>query len=241
MELIRTICLAGIFIVALSGINAQEELSLSRAIEIGLENNYQVRIAEKDLSIARNSNDWGIAGKYPTVNLSLNSNNGYTNINNPASFLRKSSSVSTGITPGVDASFIIFDGYRIKFNKRQLEEIEKFSEGNVQVAVENTIQGIILSYQASLILVEQLKTLEEVLDLSRDRIAYEEARREFGQAGKFDLLQTQDAYLNDSTSYLALLTSYENSLRNLKLAIGDDDPASNYVLTDTLEFNPQNL
>ena len=80
---------------------------------------------------------------------------------------------------------------------------------------------------------EQLEVLEEVLELSRDRIRYQEARKEFGQGGTFDLLQAQDAYLNDSTTYLVQQNAYQNALRNLQLTMGLTSP-KNYVLTDEL-------
>jgi len=78
------------------------------------------------------------------------------------------------------------------------------------------------------------------LELSRDRIKYERARQEFGQAGTFDLLQTQDAYLNDSTNYLLQRNNLENALRNLKLAMGVDDPTIKFELTESLQVPAEN-
>jgi outer membrane protein TolC len=84
----------------------------------------------------------------------------------------------------------------------------------------------------------QLEVLEEVLALSRDRIAYEEARQEFGQSVTFDLLQTRDAYLNDSTNYILQKNNLDAALRNLKLAMREDDLSTEYRLSDSLGFKP---
>ena len=187
-----------LFLGSLS-IIAQEKLSLTQAIEIGIQNNYQIEIARQNLQVAANNNDWGAAGRYPRVDLNLNSNNGYRNAKSPG-FLLEQSALSGGITPSIDASWTIYDGKRVKINKQQLEEVENQTNLGISLATENTIQSIILAYNRALIQEEQLTTLREVLTLSRDRIEYQNVRKEFGQAGKFDLLQTQDAYLNDSTN-----------------------------------------
>lgn len=225
--------LAGTF---LSGtLSAQEtSLSLSEAIEIGLKNNYQIQIRQLEKEQAANLNDWGVAGKYPTINLNLSNNNTYSGSQNPASFLREISTFGTGLGPGVEANWVLFDGYRVRFTKQQLEQQERMGDISIKLAVENTIQSIIQAYYAALVQKEQLDVRLEVLDLSRDRVAYQEVRREYGQAGTFDVLQTQDAYLNDSTSYIVQLNTYENALRSLNLAMGVDAFGTNYSLTDTL-------
>ena len=217
---------------------AQEELSLSRAIEIGLENRYQIQIAEKNLEIAENDNQWAVAGRYPSIDFVLDGNSGYTKLNNPASFLRQTSSLNAGIRPGVEASWTLFEGYRVRFSKQQLEELQRGSQVDLRIAVENTIQNIILSYYQALIQQEQLEVVEEVLQLSRDRVEFEEVKREFGQVSTFDVLQTQDAYLNDSTNYLRQLNTYQNALRNLKLDMGLDDFSQSFLLTTQLDSEP---
>ncbi len=221
-------------------LSAQENLSLQEAIAIGLRNNYQVQIAERNLEIAENSNDWGLAGRYPLVNATLNINNNYNNNNNPASFFPQIQSLSSAVVPGMDATWTLYNGSRVRLTKQQLEEQERLGQSNLQIIVENTIQRIILAYYQALVQEEQLRVRAEVLRLSRDRLNYSNVRREFGQAATFDVLQSQDAYLNDSTSYLIQLNTYENALRDLNLAMGLDQLDARYNLTDALELEIQN-
>jgi len=229
-----------ITLLALSAADAQRSISLSDAIQIGLENSYQIRIAETQREAAANSNDWAVAGRYPTINLNLNNQNGYRNVNNPISFIPELYSFSTGFQPGIEGSFTLFDGYRVRYNKERLAQQELQSDQQVALAVENTMQNIITAYYQALLQQEQVKVLADVLELSRDRIKYERARQEFGQAGTFDLLQTQDAYLNDSTNYLLQRNNLENALRNLKLAMGVDDPTIKFELTESLQVPAEN-
>ncbi|MCB0583093.1 MAG: TolC family protein [Phaeodactylibacter sp.] len=216
---------------------SQQDLSLSQAIETGLQNNYQIRISEARAEIADNNNDWAVAGRYPTINLTLNSNNSYRDLSNPGSVLRTSNTVNTGLTPGVEANWTIFNGYRVRYSKEQLEVQEQVSEGDIKIAVENSIQGIILAYYNALVQQDQLGVVQEVLVLSRDRVEYQELRKEFGQASTFDILQTQDAYLNDSTNYVLQENTFRTAIRNLNLAMGVDDLNTPYRLSDTLTYD----
>ncbi len=214
----------------------QTDLSLSQAIAIGLKNNFQIQIADKNVEIAQNSDRWSIAGRYPSIDLSLNSNNGFNHLENPASFTQQVDSWSINASPGVNASLVLFDGYRVRITKQQLEKLAIQSKGDAKVVVENTIQAIILAYYQALIQKEQLSVLEEVLALSKDRIEYQEIRKEYGQSSTFDVLQTKDAYLNDSTNYLIQVNSYETALRNLNLTMRVENLSTRYHLVDRLAF-----
>lgn len=219
---------------------SQEMLSLQAAIEIGLKNNYQIQIAERELDIARTNDDWSIAGRYPLVNGTLNINNNYNSNNNPASFFPQIQSLSSSVVPGAEVSWLLYNGSQVRLTKQQLEELARQGQGNVQIVIENTIQRIILAYYQALVQEEQLQVRDEVLNLSRDRLNYTKVRQEFGQAASFDVLQSQDAYLNDSTSWLIQQNTYDNALRDLNLAMGEDDLSRRYMLTDRLEFVMQN-
>lgn len=241
----RKLCFALALSAAIfSSVYGQQEqelpaLSLQDAVAIGLENNYRIQIADRNIEIARNNNDPGVAGAYPSVDVSLNVNNGYTNLNQPASFLQTLSQGNNSIIPGVAASWVLYDGSRVNLTKQQLEELETRSEGQARIVVENTIEAITLAYYQALLRREALEVVEEVLDLSRDRINYQEVRREFGQASTFDVLQDVDAFLNDSTTYLTQLNLYDNAQRTLNLTMGVDDLSRRYRLTDDLEYGEE--
>ncbi len=221
-------------LLAVRGV-AQEPLSLSEAIAIGLEQNYNIRLAKIDRDIAVNNDDWALAGRYPTINLTLGTDNRYTNTNNPASIQTNSSILNNGLTPGIEMNWVLFDGYRVRYTKARLEQLANLSAGQLQVQIETTIQSIILAYYGAQVQEELLVVLQEVMALSRDRIDYQEIRKEYGQASTFDLLQTQDAYLSDSTNYLIQLNTYNNSLRNLLVLMGVDfNAAPTYALTTEL-------
>ena len=66
-----------LFLIFFLGNNtsAQTDLSLAQAIEIGLKNNFQIQIADRNIEIAQRNNTWQATGRYPTINLNVASNN----------------------------------------------------------------------------------------------------------------------------------------------------------------------
>jgi len=223
-------------VFAFTTLIAQEDLSLADAIKIGLDNNFQIKIAEQNIDIAKRNNNWQSAGRTPTVDLSAQWTNSYNYQKNPASFFANLTTLSTGISPAANANWVFFDGYRTQNTKKQFEQLEVQGEQNKAVIIENSIRSIMLAYYQALIQKEQISVLEEVINLSRDRINEQTIRKEFGQAGTFDVLQSQDAYLNDSTAYLIQINTFENAIRNLNLAMGVDDFEKNYNLSDELIY-----
>lgn len=224
------------------GLVAQDDddmsLSLEEAIETALDNDYALRIARQNLEVARNNNAWGAAGRLPNVNAFLNLDNSLTDQSNPASFLRELQSLSNGFTPGIEASWTVWDGNRIPLTKRQLETRQDLNANQVEGTREEVVQAVVMAYYQVLIQQEQLRVLEEVLRLSRDRLAYEKVREEYGQAGTFDLLQTQDAYLNDSIAWLQQYNTLDAAHRNLNLAMGMDNLSPRFSLITSLDFTP---
>ena len=217
---------------------AQTELSLSDAIQLGLKNNFQIQIADKQIDIAKRNNTLKATSKYPRIDLNVSSTNNFLHINDPTSFLDGASLFSFRATPSVDLQWTLFDGHQARITKQQLEQLEFQSLGNKEIIVENTLQAIILAYYRAVIEQEKITVLEEVKKLSRDRYDYEQVRRDIGTGGTFNILQTENAYLSDSLNVVLQETLARQMMRNLNLAMGEDNTEKTYTLTDKLEYNP---
>ncbi len=186
-------------------------LSLSDALSRALENNYGILISEADTRIATINNDWGNAGRYPVVSFnasSLNSQNIDDNI------------FSSRLTAGLGLSWTIFDGFRVNLTKDKLGQLEDLAAGRADIVVENTIEDVILAYYQVLLNEKRLSILEEVVRLSEDRYEYEEARKEFGNSGTFEVLTAKNNYLSDKAAYLNQEVTYRNSVRYLDFLMG---------------------
>lgn len=231
----RFLFLLGLIMILVIPGKTQIQLSLQDAIRIGLEKNYQILIAEKDVKIAQNNNAWGLAGRYPIVSLGLRQNNRYNNQASSTNPGERSEILTNSISPFVNLNWTLFDGFAVNISKNKLELLESFTEGNAAVVVENTIQSIILAYYKVLLEEEKLAVLEDVKSLSADRYDYEMMKKEIGSSVTYDVLQAKNAFLNDSTNYLLQELNLKNALLNLHLLLADD-ANTNYQLTDTFYF-----
>lgn len=211
-------------------LHAQEPLSLTDAISKALENNYDIRIAKGDQQISETSNNWGTAGRYPYINLSLGDDNSY-NINENDNY------VSNRFSGGAAVSWTLFDGFSVRINKTRLEELEQMSRNNTAIMVEGTIQSVILAYYDVLLQEKSLGTYREVLALSEDRFRLAEDKKAYGAAVTYDVLQAQNAYLSDRAGYLLQEVAYKNSKRNLAYLMAEKE-AADYLLTENFEAIP---
>lgn len=195
---------------------AQEKLSLSDVINIGLENNYNLRISKKNVEISDENNSWGAAGRFPTIDVSVSS------INRLDYDLDNESDVKTNnIAPSAQLNWVLFNGFQIFNTKSKLEDQFKLSQGYNAIAIENTIQSIILSYYDVLLQKERLNVFEELEKLSKDRYDRTETSKEIGSAVTFDVLQAKTSWLEDRSNYLSQKLNYDNSVRTLNLLIGE--------------------
>lgn len=215
--------------------SAQEPLSLGNAIELTLANNYQIRIADQNTSIAKMQNTWGQAGLYPTITLGLTNTNALQdNTNNPATFF-PGKIFNTNLSASVDANWTIFSGFRVKSTKKQLVKLEEQSQGNAMLIVENTVQSVILGYYNALTQKRKLEIWKDLLAYSNERIKYFETKQEIGITNTMEVLQLKNQLFNDSTNFLLQKMQYKNAIRNLNLTMGQPIE-TNYRLTDSLEI-----
>lgn len=228
-----------IFLYLIAGIAiAQDSLSIERAIEIGLENNFQIRVAEKRVDIAKNNNSWASAGAFPTI--SLNAISSLNHSNDVSNAPVGTNTIQTGILqPSIDLNWILFNGFRIRTTHARLNDLQLQTEGNAAITVENSLQSIILAYYLAKLNEETLSLTQEILDLSRDRYKYMQVKKGFGNALTFDVLQAKNNYLTDSANVLRQRLNYENSIRNLNLILAEPSDR-NYYLSSDFNINSYN-
>jgi outer membrane protein TolC len=201
---------------------SQDSLSLSKAIEIGLEKNYDIRLTLKNVEINKIFNNWGEAGRLPQVNISAGQNNSISDQrNNPISFapfLFLSNDVSSGLA----MNWTLFNGFAVRANKTKLEQLELQSENTATLAIENTIHGIILAYYQAKMQKEQLTLMNNVMTLSKEKYNQQQVKSNLGIGVKFDLLQFEGNLYTDSSNKVLQNLAQRNATRNLNLIMGED-------------------
>ncbi|MCB0492168.1 MAG: TolC family protein [Cyclobacteriaceae bacterium] len=224
-----------IALVITTTIQAQDTLSLARAISIGLKNNFDVQIEQLNVEVARNNNTWGQAGRFPTISFSGNQNNTVVQRKPANPFAVAGRNISNNLNGQLDVQFVLFDGFAVKINKQRLSQLEQLSYGNSAFVMETTLQSIILGYYQALLEKERLHILENNMTFSKERYDYVKLRKELGGAISFDVLQEQNNYLTDSANVLLQGIVYKNSLRQLNLLL-NEDMKTNFELVDSLEY-----
>ncbi len=201
---------------------SQDSLSLSKAIEIGLEKNYDIRLTLKNVEINKIFNNWGEAGRLPQVNINAGQNNSISDQrNNPISFAPYLF-LSNDVSGGLAMNWTIFNGFAVRANKTKLEQLELQSENTASLAIENTIHGIILAYYQAKMQIEQLTLLNNVMTLSKEKYKQQQVKSDLGIGVKFDLLQFEGNLYTDSSNKILQNLAQRNAVRNLNLIMGED-------------------
>ena len=206
-------------------VTAQDSLSLKKAIEIGLQKNYDIQLTTKNVEINTLFNNWGEAGILPQVNISTGQNNNLSDQrNNPISQLQGTnflfSSNEINLTPNLN--WTIFNGFGIRANKNKLEQLQIQSENTATLAIENTIHGIILAYYQAKMQLEQFSLLKNILQLTKEKYQQQALKNDIGIGVKFDLLQYESSLYTDSANSILQDLAYRNAIRNLNLIIGEE-------------------
>jgi len=218
---------------------AQENMTLEKAISIGLENNYNIQIAEKYIEIAENNNTWARAGKNPTIDLNGSFTNVLVNDNNEASFLQ-GTYYSGALGGSVDAAWVVYSGGRVKISKEQLSKAVDQQTLNQRTDIHNLLRNIYQHYYDVIFQKEQLLVLETNLNLSRDRLEYESTKRQFGASNSYNMIQFENAIISDSTSLVAQKQLIEIAKRNLYNTL-DISGFSNYTFQENLSTIPEEI
>ena len=201
---------------------AQDDLSIEDAIKLGLAQNFDIIIANKNVEVSKNNNTWGQAGRYPSIDINIQQGNNISDqSNNPTAFIQQTIR-SHSLQTGVNLNWTLFNGFKVVANKEKLDLLQEQSEGNASIVVENTIQGIILAYYNAKLQLEKIALLQNVLELSKDKYEYQKVKQALGTAVTVDLLQYKTAYLTDSSSFVMQELAYKNAVRNLNLLMGND-------------------
>ncbi len=182
-------------------LSAQELLEKNGAVNIALENNYDIKVSNNDLEVAKNSSSVYNSGYLPSVFASggadyqdNNSKIEFQNGNTQDDIVNTTNSYSASV--GVD--YLIFDGFGRKYNYKRLQEEYNISEIRVRQVIENTLLGLLISYYDVARLTENKYNLEQSLAISKSQLLREQYGYQYGQKTQLDVLNTEVNVNQDS-------------------------------------------
>ena len=186
---------------------APAPLTLRKCLEIGLEQNYDVRIVRNEERISDNDATAGNAGMLPEIGLSA----GYSGTldNDRTSIPRDGDAVSeSGVydqtaSVGLAVNWTLFDGFRIRTNYKRLKEMQQMGALKTRITIEDFMASLTAEYYNYIQQTLRLQNFRYAVGLSRERLRITEARVQVGNFSRLDLLQARVDFNADSSKYMS--------------------------------------
>ena len=219
---------------------AQNNLSLKEAVTIAIQNSYDIKLMENNVAIAKNNNNYGVAGGLPSVTATGTNNNTLTTINqtfpDPSRNTTRTGVDGATLNGGLSATMILFNGYRIAATKERLASIEKQTIAALQTQMLNTTSTVMQQYYNVIRQVAFLKTIEKSIEASEQRMSIVKTRQTLGTANQADVLQSSldlNALLQAKQNQLVILEQVKADLYNSMVIPAN----SNYIFTDSIQVD----
>ncbi|MDZ7715951.1 MAG: TolC family protein [Balneolaceae bacterium] len=225
-EKFLVVLFAGLFLNC--NIYAQDTLSVDRAVQIGMENNFSIRIARNESELAVNNNSLGNAGFLPS--LSATGSRIYRNENNSQEFAAQSgipnqttnNAKSNSTNASASLSWTIFDGLKMFTTREKLEELQKLSQEQLQLSIENNVAQIITAYHDVIRQQKIYDVLQNTVEISEERIDIAETQLDLGSRSEYDLLQARTDLNADRAAVIRQEVRLNNAKVNLNEVLGRD-------------------
>lgn len=218
---------------------SQDTLTVDKAIATALHNNYDILLSKEDSASIAITNQYRNAVFLPALNASstvlFNRNNQSTKLSNGTENTRKGIH-SSNVNAALSLNWVLFDGLRM-FIARELIDVN-IIRGNLTIKnqVVNTVADIIRTYYDIVQQKQQLRNIDELMQLSADRLKLAQYKLDIGVGIRPDVLQAQIDYNNQKAlrvNQLALIDQRKQDLNRLMNVPQTVD----YEVSDTITVN----
>lgn len=234
---------AGIVLGQTTDDSTGNRLTVDEAVQLALEQNYNIQVEAKEAEISANNVYPGNAGLLPTVQL----RGGYqysvndldlqiANFSNgePTTQSVGGENVATEVyQSSIGISYVLFDGFKGRYRLRQLETQSALSDIQLTAEIENTLSNVISAYVEASREQSNLAVSQQSILISQDRSQRAENSFSYGNSNKLRVLQASVDLKNDSVLYRNNLLRLANAKRNLNRWLGRD-PNQEYTLANVL-------
>lgn len=199
---------------------AQELLTVRDAVAIALENNYDIKLYENSLQVAKENVTRGNAGMLPTITGNFSQSNSVQNSNQTqitGEVRSLDNAKNNNMTYGINVGWTIFDGLGMFSRYETLKEVQKQGELELKRAVIQRVSDVITTYYT---IVEQqnlLDALDSSIVISRERLRTAENRFSIGKASRLEVLNVQVNLNTDESARIKQATL----VRNLKIELNN--------------------
>jgi outer membrane protein len=201
-------------------VKSQEVLTLEEAIEIALENNFEIKIAKNNAKINETNNNLANAGLLPTISANLNNNNSQFNTKQTqadGSVRELNNAKNFSLNYGVGLDWTIFDGLSMFAKKEQLSVLEAQGKSEMQATILNRISDVYITYYDLIQQQQVIASIDSAIVISNQRVTTAQNRFTIGKASKLEVLNAQ-VDLNTDRS---LLLNQKQFYKNTKIKLNE--------------------
>jgi outer membrane protein TolC len=231
-----TIIITFIFCLSAFMLEAQDIYTLQRCLEVGLKQNYNIRIVRNEKQIADNNATIGNAGYLPVVGL----NGGYSGtLNDITQYPFEGEKQqwhgvnNQTMNAGVNLDWMIFDGLKIQANHERLKELQQTGALQTRIAIENFISELVTEYYHYVSQNISMTNLKTAVALSKERLRIVEARYNIGSMSRLDLQQARVDFNTDSSRLLRQSETLHASRIRLNELMAIENINQNTTIKDT--------
>lgn len=214
----------------------QEVLSFEEVIELGLENNFDVKISVNVREIADNERKQGLGALLPVVGANYGRTSSVEDVEQQ--FLDDAAPriIDDAQSQGETFSLVALYGIRADalVAMKRLGKLSEISELEAKIVIENTVAMLSSAYYRLVLELQRDKLLQETLELSKRRLDIAQAQYELGQQSKSAFLAAQVDYNAD----LSLLLSQDQVIEEARISLSELmalDPSYEYEVRDTIQ------
>ena len=144
-----SLILAFIFISHTAVVAQDSSFTSKQVIDLALQQNLEIQIAQSDIEIAHINNNWGNAGGLPSITASLTNTEAVSKINQKLSngnAIAKNNVNNNNLNGNVGVSWRFFNGFRVRATKERFDALEKMGEISFKQQVDQIILEVLNTY-----------------------------------------------------------------------------------------------
>jgi outer membrane protein len=239
MKRIQLIPILGYIILMGGSAKAQQYLSLEQAIANALKSNYNVLLSKNDSAVAAIDYSYRNAALLPRLNATVNKVWNNNNVNQTLADGSKRSSngiKSTNLTGQLALNWTLYDGMRMFIARDKIDQFMQLGQLGIKDQMVTTIAAVMNAYYAIVQQKQQLKAVEEQIDITNERVKLAQAKLDIGTGTKPDLLQSKVDLNAFKAARLAQQTIIAQQIEVLAQLMGSK-PGAVYQVGDTIPVN----
>lgn len=218
--------------------SAQELLTLEEAVAIGLENNYGIKISRNTVEQAENNHSLGNAGFLPGIDATASRTESIQDSEFQAGGESRitEGAKSSNTNAAINLDWTLFDGLRMFSTYDRLGQIQDLSEMQLDLNQEFLVTDISLVYFNIIRISEQLKILQNNIEVTEERIEIEETKVDLGSGSEYDLLQARSDLSEDRAAYIRETNNLTEAKINLNELLGRQ-PGEDFEVVSDISVN----